>query len=91
MGKYSNDKKYFDDAVKQVLNFSKYLFITEKGLFNHGWFNNMKYDTHIFWGRQNGWAMLAMAELLDVLPADCPGRDTVLDIFQRDVKPLAEL
>ncbi len=91
MGKYKNDPKYYDDAVKQVLNFSKYLFIKEKGVFDHGWFNNVKYDTHIFWGRQNGWALLAMAELLDVLPADYPGRDAVLDIFQRDIAALIEL
>lgn len=90
-GKYFNDTKYYDDAVKQVLNFAKYLFVMDKGLFDHGWFDNVKYDTHIFWGRQNGWAMLAIAELLDVLPKNYVGRDLILDIFQRDVKALIEL
>ncbi len=91
MGKYKNDPKYYDDAIRQVLNFAKYLFITDKGLFDHGWFSNVKYDTHIFWGRQNGWALLAIIELLDVLPTDYPGREAILDIFQRDIKTLVEL
>lgn len=91
MGKLTGDKKYFDDAVKQIVNFAKYLFDEERGLFDHAWFSHGGYDPKFFWGRQNGWAMLAMAELLSVLPENHPGREKVLEIFRRDVYALTEL
>ncbi len=91
MGKFSGDPKYYNDAVKQVVNFANYLFVEEKGLFDHGWFSNMHPDPHIYWGRQNGWAMMAMVEVLSVLPADFPGWEKVLTIFQKDVRALIPL
>ncbi|MGH7492296.1 MAG: glycoside hydrolase family 88 protein, partial [bacterium] len=64
MGKLTGHAKYYDDAVKQILNFSKYLFDEQKRLFDHAWFSHARYDPKFFWGRQNGWAIMAMAELL---------------------------
>jgi rhamnogalacturonyl hydrolase YesR len=43
MGKLTGDKKYFDDCVKQVLNYSKRMFNKEKGLYMHGWVEGMKF------------------------------------------------
>jgi unsaturated rhamnogalacturonyl hydrolase len=37
MGKLTGKKKYWDDAVKQVLRLSERLFIPEKKLYNPGW------------------------------------------------------
>jgi len=89
MGKLTGDKKYFDDAVKQVLNYSKRMFNREKGLYMHGWVENMEVHPQFHWGRANGWALLAMSELLDVLPEDHPGRNAVLQQFKDLVKGLA--
>jgi len=91
MGKFTGDLRYFDDAVKQILQFSQRVFDPGKELFDHAWFSNLKYDPRFFWGRQNGWALMAMAELLSVLPEDHPGRDKVLDILRRNVRALTEL
>ena len=91
MGRLTGDKKYYDDAVKQIVNFSKYLFHDQKRLFDHAWFSHAKYDPKFFWGRQNGWAIMAMAELLSVLPENHPGREQVLDIYRRNVCALTEL
>ena len=37
MGKLTGDRRYYDDAVKQVLQFSQRMFNMEKGLYMHGW------------------------------------------------------
>ncbi|MDP2059271.1 MAG: glycoside hydrolase family 88 protein, partial [Flavobacteriaceae bacterium] len=37
----------------------------------------------------NGWAVMTMVELLDVLPADYAGRDRVLDLLKRHIRGLA--
>ncbi len=91
MGKLTGEKKYWDDAVKQVIQLSQRLFIREKKLYDHGWNARNKYDPKFYWGRANGWAMMAMVELLDVLPENYPGRDKVLDILNLQVEGVAEL
>lgn len=90
MGKLTGNTKYYDDAVNQVIQLSKHLFIPAKGLFDHGWNANTKYDPRIYWSRANGWAAMAMTELLEILPVNYKGRDEVIDILQRQVQALAE-
>jgi unsaturated rhamnogalacturonyl hydrolase len=89
MGKFSGEKKYFDDACKQILQFSQKMFNRDKGLYMHGWIQNMESHPEFCWARCNGWALLAMSELLDVLPADNPSREAILDQFRSHVKGLA--
>ena len=88
MGKLTGDKKYFDDAVKQILQFSKRMFNKEKGVYMHGWVESMEVHPQFHWGRANGWAFLAMTDLLDVLPENHPGRKAVLEQYQALAKGL---
>ena len=90
MGKLTGDKKYFDDCVKQVLNYSKRMFNKEKGLYMHGWVESMETHPEFRWARANGWALLAMSELLDVLPENHSGRAAVLQQFKDHAKGLAD-
>lgn len=92
MGVLTKDNKYFDDAVKQVLQMAKRLYVPEKGLFDHGWnVNSAGYDPHFYWGRANGWALLAMAEVLSALPENYKGRKEILHIYRSQIRSLAEL
>jgi unsaturated rhamnogalacturonyl hydrolase len=89
MGKLTGDVKYFDDAVKQVLLYSQRMFVAEKGLFMHGWVQDMEPHPAFHWARANGWAFMTMAELLDVLPENHPGFAPVLAQFRAHAKGLA--
>jgi unsaturated rhamnogalacturonyl hydrolase len=89
MGKLTGDKKYFDDAVNQIKLFSQRMFIKEKGVYMHGWVESMETHPEFKWARANGWALLAMCELLDVLPENHEGRDFVLQQLKAHVKGLA--
>jgi len=89
MGKLTGDPKYYDEAVKQILQFSQRMFVKEKGLFMHGWVQEMDNHPALHWGRANGWAILTMAEVLDVLPEDHPGRAQVLELYRAHVRGLA--
>lgn len=91
MGKLTGEIKYFDDAVKQVMQFSERMFILEKGLFIHGWVQGMEVHPRFHWARANGWAIMAIVELLDVLPEDHPGREDVLKILRAHAAGLASL
>jgi unsaturated rhamnogalacturonyl hydrolase len=89
MGKLTGDKKYFDDAVKQVRQYTERMFNKEKGVYMHGWVEGMETHPEFRWARANGWALLAMCELLDVLPENHEGRSFVLNQFKAHVKGLA--
>ena len=85
MGELTNDNRYFDDAAKQVINFNKYLFNEDKGLMYHCWYSDIKSPGVAFWGRANGWALLAQVDLLDRLPKDHPQRKTLLKLLRRHI------
>lgn len=89
MGKLAGDKKYYDDAVKQILQFSERMFNKEIKLYMHGWVEGMEPHPEFHWARANGWALLAMVELLDVLPIDHPGYKKVLEQLQTHIRGLA--
>jgi rhamnogalacturonyl hydrolase YesR len=64
------------------------MFVTSKGLWMHGWVQEMSPHPAFHWGRGNGWAFMAMAELLSVMPKDHPQRARVLDIFKAHAEGL---
>ena len=55
----------------------------------HGWVQDMEVHPAFFWGRCNGWALMAMVELLDVLPENHPGYDRVMELLQGHIQGLA--
>jgi rhamnogalacturonyl hydrolase YesR len=82
MALLTGDGRYFDDAAKQVIQFYSRMFVAQKGLYMHGWVQEMSPHPAFHWGRANGWAIMATAELLDVLPRDHPQRTQLLSIFR---------
>jgi unsaturated rhamnogalacturonyl hydrolase len=92
MGALTGDTKYYDDAVRQVLQMADRLYIEDRELFDHGWnVTSGDYDPRFYWGRANGWVLMSMAELLTVLPKDYPGTDKVLHLYRSMVRSLANL
>ncbi len=89
MGALTGERRYFDDAVKQVLQFSRRLFNRDLGLFMHGWVQGMDVHPEFRWARANGWALMTLVELLEVLPADHPDRAAILDLLRAHVRGLA--
>lgn len=89
MGSLTGERKYFDDACRQVLQFTDKMFNEEKSLYMHGWVQSMNPHPEFYWARCNGWALMAMSELLDVLPASHPSRQNILNQFRAHMKGLA--
>jgi rhamnogalacturonyl hydrolase YesR len=91
MGTLTGDRRYFDDAAKQILQFHSRMFVPEKGLWMHGWIQEMSPHPAFHWARANGWALMATAELLSVLPKDHPDRTRLLDIFKSHAAGLRQV
>ena len=84
-------KKYYDDAVDQIIKTDKRTYDAKTGLWKHAWD-----ETHTMfwadketglsqhtWGRALGWYTMAMIEVLDALPEDYARRGEVIDLFQK--------
>lgn len=92
MGVLTGNNKYFDDAIRQVLQMADRLYISEKELFDHGWnATSANYDPRFYWGRANGWVLMSMAEVLENVPVNYPGRDKILHLYRSMVRSLANL
>jgi unsaturated rhamnogalacturonyl hydrolase len=89
MGKFTGDPKYFDDAVTQVLNFNKYLWNEDKGLYYHCYYTDLSRNGVAHWGRCNGWVMMATVHLLNMLPADHPRREDIRKILEKHILGVA--
>jgi rhamnogalacturonyl hydrolase YesR len=73
----------------QVINFQKYVFDPSMGLMHHCWYSDVQRPGVAFWGRANGWALLAQVDLLDRLPKNHPKRPQLLNILQRHILGIA--
>ncbi|MBR1414827.1 MAG: glycoside hydrolase family 88 protein [Prevotella sp.] len=95
MGKLTGEAKYYDEAARQVLQFARRMWVPEKKLFRHGWVEapegNEAFHPTFHWGRANGWAILTLCEVLDVLPADHPQRPQILALLRQHAEGLAAL
>ena len=91
MGRMTGKRAYYDDAVRNVLQMAGYMFNKQNGLFTHGWNANNPDAPRFYWARANGWAVVTMSDLLDVLPKNHPGYPKVLAQLRASLKGIAEL
>jgi rhamnogalacturonyl hydrolase YesR len=91
MGKYTGEAKYYDDAARQVLQFANRMFNEEKGLFMHAYVVGMESHPEFYWGRANGWAVMTLVELLEVLPENHKDRSKLIALLQKHIKGLVNL
>lgn len=85
-GKLLNEKKYTDEAAKQLLLHHKYLKCQETGLFYHAYSCITKDNmSAVMWGRANAWIIASTVEMLEILPEDFEGRDEILKSLNEQV------
>lgn len=82
---------YYDEAVRQIELFTEYLWIPEMNLFRHGWIEKMEEHPSFYWARANGWAILTICDVLDVLPHDHQARESIVDLLRKHIRGIAVL
>jgi unsaturated rhamnogalacturonyl hydrolase len=90
MGRFTGQPSWFDDAVKNVLQMSFRLYNPQLQIFTHGWNGSNPDAPQFYWGRANGWAVIAMCDLLDVLPKNHPGYERVLSQLRAVLRGVAQ-
>ena len=85
----TGEPRWLEDAKRQILGFHRYLFDERAGLMYHNWYSDSARHGVAFWGRANGWALMAEVAALDRLPPEDAARDTLLALFRRHVAGIA--
>jgi unsaturated rhamnogalacturonyl hydrolase len=91
-GRLEGDDALMQIARKQPHTYEKYLFDEEIGLWYHSyWVKRGKPHPrkNLFWGRGNGWVMVALPSILDYL-GDSPEREEILSCFQRTAEAIVK-
>ena len=89
LGKTTGEAKYYDDAVRQVQQFSKRMFNPKLGIYMHGYVEGKRDHPELRWARANGWAVMSMVEVLEVLPKTHKGYNAVLEQLRAHIRGLA--
>jgi rhamnogalacturonyl hydrolase YesR len=89
MGSFTGDNKYFTDAAKQILNYTKYLWRPEMQLYYHCYHTDNKEHGVAHWSRANGWVFMATADLLTYMPKYHPLREKVIQNFKMQATGIA--
>ncbi|WP_188316134.1 glycoside hydrolase family 88/105 protein [Chitinophaga agrisoli] len=88
MAKATGRQLYLAEAVRQVLQFRKYLLNPQTGLYKHGWFSTTRQQSVAYWGRANGWVAWATVVLLQTLPTAHPAYKEIKRAFQSHMAAL---
>lgn len=91
LAKMTGSRKTLDQAAGALLAMASRLYRPSTGLFAHGWNADSPDAPDFYWGRANGWATLAMCDLLDALPAGHPARPRVLALLRAQLRAVASL
>ncbi len=78
MGRITGQQKYYDDAARQVIQFYKRLLQLDLGITHHGYYADSVKPSKAYWGRANGWMMVAAVEAYNAIPATQSNRDSIL-------------
>ncbi len=95
-GKVFNRQEELDDAVKQAILMEKHTRDSITGLYYHVWYEEVEGNFEAgcnpySWGRGMGWVAMALVDILDFLPADYSGKDSVIAIFQRFAEAISQV
>ncbi|OVE75564.1 hypothetical protein BVX97_04035 [bacterium E08(2017)] len=77
-----NDPKWLNRAIEESLLYFDYLWNKNDKLMKCLWFQNNRAPYGLYWGRGNGWYIMAITDLLTFIPQDHPKRNLVLEDYR---------
>jgi unsaturated rhamnogalacturonyl hydrolase len=76
----------FDEAVKQIEGFRKYLMDPEKKMYYHIWDEEKnEFARKLFWGGGNGWTAAGIAKIINLLPQNRKDLSEKMITYGREV------
>ena len=88
-GWLSGEQTWFDDTIEQLVAVAESLVDPQTGLWRHGRHADGTINPFA-WSRAQGWALRGLAESLEYMPADHPGRTPLLIILRQSLDTLVD-
>lgn len=97
-GKVFRDEAVNADIVKQITLIAEKTYDPKTGLYYHGWDESKEQDwanketgcSANFWSRSIGWYAAALVDVLDYMPEQFEGRDSILTLIDTLAKGIAK-
>jgi len=94
-----HDTTAMNDVVHQFLLIARHTRDPKTGLFYHAWdathhqpwADPTTGDSKNFWGRADGWYLMAAMDVLDYLPKDLPQRGALIQVVQQLARAVANV
>jgi rhamnogalacturonyl hydrolase YesR len=86
-----NAQIYYNEAALQIKLFKEKMWLPDRKLYRHGWIEKMEEHPSFIWARANGWALLSICDVLDVLPENHVDRKEIMELFKEHIRGLAAL
>jgi unsaturated rhamnogalacturonyl hydrolase len=94
-----NNPKGLDDVANQFIWMHKHSFDSKTGLLYHAWDESRQQKwadpktgcSPHFWSRAMGWYVMAIVDVLDILPENHPKRAQILTIFKQTLDALLKV
>lgn len=80
------DPKWLDRAIDESLHYFDYLWDKEDKLMHPLWLQKRKGPYGLYWGRGNGWYIMAITDLITFIPQDHPKHEEVLNDYRTFIK-----
>ena len=77
-----DDAKWLDRAIDESLHYFDYLWDENDKLMHCLWLKKDQGPYGLYWGRGNGWYIMAVTDLLTFIPEDHPKREAVLKDYR---------
>lgn len=105
--KATGDISYVEEFADQILSHAEHLYDPETGFWYHGWAEtsfpaedacsqygwntNPAHRNNEFWGRGNGWIVMSLADVLEVLPVTDRRYPQIKSMYELMMNTLAKL
>jgi unsaturated rhamnogalacturonyl hydrolase len=97
--RWAKQDSVFDDISRQFINIERHARDPKTGLLYHGWDESKEQKwadkttgcSPNFWGRALGWYGVALVDVLDYLPENYWGRDSMINILNRFAKAVTDV
>ena len=96
MGDITGDTSLLNEAVNQIIVHANKLLDEDEKIFYHAWDKDgsaswadpITHCSPCFWSRGNGWALMAVVEVLEYLPDGHPQKINLIEIIQNQVQKI---
>lgn len=78
----TGDDQWLDRAIHESLSYHDYLWNEEDQLMKCLWLLNRNDTYGLYWGRGNGWYIMALTDLLEFIPVDHPKRESIRNNYK---------